>query len=340
MKDARDISHLREKLSAFFLNPEFTIEPIPGGASSRKYYKIRFQKKSYFPAPTVLLMLIPKEEPAVLSDYMNIDYYFKRVGVPAPRLYEINEAEGWIFLEYQQSPTLENYLRKHPEKVGKVLPEVVNFLLDFQKKCIFEEHCPAFQRRFDYEKYRYEFDSLVQEQLLKLYYQREYDRKAIQNLAHEVSSYLDISLPVFVHRDFQCNNIFYDEHDAETPFRIIDFQDARHGTPIYDLVSCLWDSYVPIAEDLRNKLLKEYFSRLPEFSINWDWEEYEKMVDYTVIQRKLHDAGAFAFNYQRFNNQKYVEYIRSAVAMALERMREHPQFSNASEIFEALLIID
>jgi hypothetical protein len=71
-----------------------------------------------------------------------------------------------------------------------------------------------------------------------------------------------------------------------------------------------------------------------------NWEDYEKMADYTVIQRKLHDAGVFAFNYRRFNSQQYVGYIHNAVGMALERMRKYPQFSGASKIFEAVRITD
>lgn len=340
MSASPDIVILQEKLAAFFLSAEFTIEAIPGGASSRKYFKIRFGGKSYFPPPTALLMQIPLPEISLLSDYMNIGYYFQRMGIPTPRLLEINREEGWIFLEYQELPTLETYFRTHPGKVEKVLPQLIDFLFDMQKKCLVEERCPAFRRRFDYEKYMYEFDFHLREQLLKFYFRRECDPGIMQNFAREISSTLDISLPVFVHRDFQSSNIFYDENDAENRFKLIDFQDARHGTPVYDLVSCLWDSYIPVADDLRNDLLREYFSRLPELGVEWNWEEYEKFVDFTVIQRKLHDAGAFAYNYRRFNSAKYVGYIKDAIGMALKPLRKYQEFWEVAQFFIEILSAD
>ena len=337
MNPSSDIVILKEKLAALFNSLEFLMEAIPGGASSRKYFKISFQGISSFSDPTILLMQIPTQEIAVLNDYMHINCYLERRGIPTPLLYKTNRKEGWIFLEYQRQPTLETYLRAHPGEIEKVLPRLMNFLFDLQQKCLPEERCPAFRRRFDYEKYMYEFDFHLREQLLKFYFRGECDARMMQKFAEEISSTLDISLPVFVHRDFQSSNIFFDESDAENPFKLIDFQDARHGTPVYDLVSCLWDSYIPVTDDLKDELLREYFSRLPGLRVKWNWKEYEKLVDFTVIQRKLHDAGAFAYNYRRFNSGKYVRYINDAIGMALEPMRKYQQFSEIREFFEELL---
>lgn len=82
---------------------------------------------------------------------------------------------------------------------------------------------------------------------------------------------------------------------------------------------------------------EKYFPLLGELGIKWSREKYEKMADYTVIRRKLHDAGVFAFNFRRFGSQKYVGYIQSAVSMALEQMRKYTHFSGAGKIFEALI---
>lgn len=326
---------LREPLSRFFQTADFTIAPLPGGASSRRYYKITFSgDASYFPAPAVLLTVIPPEEPAVLTDYVNIAYYLKRTGVPIPALYEINCAEGWVFSEYLELPTLEEHLRRSPQGIEKVLPEVLQFLLEIQHRCAFEAHCPAFQRRFDYQKYMFEFDFHLREQLLNFYYQHHYDSAVLQDFSHRISAALDIDLPVFVHRDFQSSNIFYDSAAPTSRFKIIDFQDARRGSPLYDLVSCLWDSYIPIGEELREELLKEYFRHLPELSIEWEWKYFEKIADYTVIQRKLHDAGAFAYNFRRFGSKRYVGFIETAVEMALAKMWKYREFAHACKIFE------
>jgi len=331
----RALDALREPLSRFFDTPNFIIAPLPGGASSRKYFKIIFPEgASYFPAPAILLTTIPRDEAAILDDYVNVAYYLKRSGVPIPALYEINRAEGWVFSEYLEIPTLEEHLRRSPREIGKILPEALRFLLEMQQKCVFEAHCPAFQRRFDYQKYMFEFDFHVREQLLDFYYQHDYDSAFLQDFARHISTTLDIDLPIFVHRDFQSSNLFYDSAAPANRFKIIDFQDARRGSPVYDPVSCLWDSYLPVREELRRELLKVYFEQLPQLRISWEWEYYEKIVDYTVIQRKLHDAGAFAYNFRRFGSKKYVGFIETAIEMALKKMRKYREFAHACKIFE------
>jgi len=335
MGSTHPFHELREKLSRFFNISDFTLESIPGGASSRRYFKIRFfEDASYFPAPVVLLTVIPVEEAAVLSDHVNIAYYLKRIGIPTPLLFEINQAEGWVFSEYLELPTLEEHLRRSPQEIEKALPEVLKFLFEMQQKCVFEKHCPAFQRRFDYQKYMFEFEFHVWEQLLNFYYRRDDDPAVLHDFAGRISAALDIDLPLFVHRDFQSSNIFYDPGAALNRFKIIDFQDARQGSPVYDLVSCLWDSYVPVGEELREELLEAYFKQLPRLGVPWEWEYYKKIVDYTVIQRKLHDAGAFAYNFRRFGSKRYVGFIETAVEMALKKMRKYRDFSHACKIFE------
>lgn len=328
---------LPEKLRQFFNTPNFTIVPLSGGASSRRYYKITFSgEASYFPAPAVLLTVVPPDEAAVLADYVNIAYYLKRSSVPIPALYEINRAAGWVFSEYLELPTLEEYLRRSPHKIETILPEVLQFLLEIQQQCLLEAHCPAFQRRFDYQKYMFEFDFHLRQQLLNFYYQHHYDPAVLQDFAQRISAELDIDLPIFVHRDFQSSNLFYDSAAPTSRFKIIDFQDARCGSPVYDLASCLWDSYLPIRDELREELLEVYFKQLPRLGVRWEWEYYEKVVDYTVIQRKLHDAGAFAYNFRRFGSPKYVGYIRAAVEMALRKVRKYREFSAAARIFDSL----
>jgi aminoglycoside/choline kinase family phosphotransferase len=206
-----------------------------------------------------------------------------------------------------------------------------------QDRCQFEDHCPAFHRFFDKEKYLYEFDFHVKNQLLSKYFKlnlNKKEQKDFRDFSVEISQTLDISEQLFVHRDFQSSNIFYDEAKKSSPFKIIDFQDARSGSSIYDLVSCLWDSYITIPEDLRNQLLEKYFEYLRKRGTSLTKNDFQKLVDFTVIQRKLHDAGAFAYNYHRFNEEKFTSFISPAIQMAVEKMKLYNSFQNVIKIFE------
>ena len=338
MMENGNLGKLTDQLEGIFRNRQFGIYPLLGGASSRKYFRITFDRPTYFPTPTVLLMVVPLAEITTLTDFMHVAYYLQRHHVPVPKLYQIAESEGWIFLEYLTVPTIEEYVQQNPARVEMLLPQLVDLIIDMQMKCAPEQHCPAFQRRFDYDKYRFEFSFHVEEHLLTKYWQIPDAAKLLHDLAEEISRTLDMDYPIFVHRDFQSSNLFYNENaDDGERFYMIDFQDARSGSPIYDLVSCLWDSYLPVSEKLREDLTEKYYRVLPRFNIHWEHAEYRKLIDYTVIQRKLHDAGAFALNYHRFGNTRYVPYIRDAVRMALDKMRNYPQFFGVVQLLEKKL---
>lgn len=335
--------HLRSliaQLSSFFKHNRFEISRIEGGASSRRYYCIHFNGPHYFPNDTVALMQIPiGEKSAMFNDYVYIDYYLKRCGIPTPMVYEIQRNYGWIFLEYKSCPTVEQLLHHQPKKIEQYIPAIVEHIVNIQQKCRRESNCPAFHRAFDYEKYMYEFNFHFQQHLLGYFNIDGDDHPELQDFAEEISRYIDIDVAVFVHRDMQSSNIFADNGPDAPRFSLIDFQDARYGNPVYDLVACLWDSYISISPALREKMLDYYYRKSQWIGLDWDEQTYRKMIDYTVIQRKLHDAGAFAYNYRRTGSHKYVGYISEAIEMALQKISVHPEFKRQLPFFESLLTI-
>lgn len=334
-----DITKLTEQLQDFFGTDQFQIKPLKVWASARKYFEIDLEKKLYFPSKKILLMCAPLAEIQMITDYVHIDFYLNRMNIPTPRIYEMNKHAGWIFLEYQNHPTMRDYLQKNPGKTSSLLEKLIDFLIRMQDQCQVDEQCPAFQRFFNTQEYQDEFDFYVHQQLLERYFNRnltEQEIKEFQTFSSEINCTLDIDEKVFVHRDFQSSNIFYDASQKQTPFKIIDFQDARFGSPIYDLVSALWDSYIEIDGNLRDRLLTKYSKTLGNKGTSLPLSDFYKLVDYSVIQRKLRDAGAFAYNYLRFKDKKFAQFISPAIQMALNKMKRYTQLNSAIKIFETL----
>ncbi len=320
---------LKRKLSRFLKSDDFSLKAIPGGASARKYFQLSMPTNSYFPSNPVLLMTAPSNDRKSLSDYFNISYYLRRMGVATPRVYELQRRYGWIFMEYCAWPTVEEFLKNSPDKNESVLGAVIDFLIDMQKKCRPEPHCPAFQRRFDQAKFRFEFRFHFTEQLIEKflgYRLTGTERSALDRLAQEISATLDTGEELFVHRDFQSSNLFIAGGSGNYRLQVIDFQDARAGTAAYDLISCLFDSYLAIRPEERERMMR-YYLRQSELKFP---AEFNRIIDYAVIQRKLHDAGAFAFNYLRTHNRRYLQYIPGALNFALDKMRKFSHFKEAA----------
>ncbi len=335
-----EIEQLRNQLSLFFNLYNFSIAPINNGASVRKYYMLTFSGKTYFPQKKVVLMHIPLNQLQIADDYLNISYYLRRNKIPRPRLFELNREHGWIFLAPAAGEQLNLYLQKNPGQTDSIYAQLIDFLVTMQHRAKFEKHCPAFQRYFDAEKYLYEFQFHVKENLFEHFVQHRFtpaEEKIFQEFSTKISNFLDSLQPVFVHRDFQSSNIFYKTSVKKTPFQIIDFQDARAGSYVYDLVSLLWDSYVEIPDTVRQRCLSDFYDKQVQLRKHFSFEHFKKSVDYTVIQRKLHDAGAFIFSFRSLQNRDYLRYIRSSSETAIEMMATYPEFKASSEMFTQIL---
>ncbi|GAB4365369.1 MAG: phosphotransferase [Calditrichia bacterium] len=334
------LKSLKEALAKFFKTDEFNLQELDSGASVRRYYFLNFSGETYFPHSRIVLMQVPPGNPEMLDDYLTIQNYLVRYKIPTPQIFEVNRSKGWIFLARAEGIQLSHYLRDNPEKMPEIYNQLTDYLIALQQKARPESYCPAFQRFFDREKYMFEFRFHVREKLLTNYFRYPLSLKeeySFREMENRISEYLDIKLPIFVHRDFQSSNIFYDDQNPETPFQIIDFQDARCGNPVYDLVSLGWDSYVSIPTRIRETMVQKFWKNNPLINKNYSPEEYQQIIDFTIIQRKLHDAGAFVHSYHVTGNDQFLPYIRPAIAMAIEVLQNYKPFQPVGSLFLKLM---
>jgi len=336
------IKDLKENLNKFFDTDHFTLEPMEGGASVRKYFILHFKQNTRFPSPTVILMYVPQDRIDIADNYYNISRYFDRMNISHPTLYEIHRARGWVFVQHATGHRLDLYLQNaHDGEISVIYHRLIDFLVDMQNKAQVDDNCWAFSRFFNIDKYQFEFSFHVYEQLIKNYFQKKLspaEMDIFSKAAHEISTFLDNDLPVFVHRDFQSSNIFYDPSATRNYFQIIDFQDARSGGPMYDLVALLWDSYFSLSQDLQLELTQKFYHSQSLVKKNFSPAAYQQTIDYTVIQRKLHDAGAFVYSHRLTGNDRYLKYITSAIQMAIDRMESYPELHPFKELLISTLV--
>jgi aminoglycoside/choline kinase family phosphotransferase len=335
-----DFNKLYVKLNNYFKSSRFKISKIYSGASIRKYYRLQFIQETYFPTSTIVLMVIPPEKSDMLGEYFLISRYLKQNGIQNPQIFEINKNEGWIFLAPASGTLLVEYLKGNLNEVYSIYFKLMDFLIELQNRTKFEKICPVFNRFFDKKKFLYEFQFHVKEQLLENYFHITFnlkEEKQFNFFFQEISDTLDTKELFFVHRDFQSSNIFYNPKNIKAPFQVIDFQDARCGSPLYDLVSILWDSYFEIPKNLQKTLIRQYYLKQNLVCNSYSVEEFNKLVRYMVIQRKLHDAGAFAYCWHSQRNNKFNQYIPAAIEMALREVQRFEQFDFISAFFDKLL---
>lgn len=102
---------------------------------------------------------------------------------------------------------------------------------------------------------------------------------------------------------------------------MIDFQDARLGAPHYDLVSLLYDAYVPISKDEKRELTDLYLRELgnyPKLRKEIDTSHFDEHLTQVAFQRVVKAAGSFASFYTRYAKPTHLPYLRPALESALE----------------------
>jgi len=60
------------------------------------------------------------------------------------------------------------------------------------------------------------------------------------------------------------------------------------------------------------------------------------MMDWCAIQRKLHDAGAFVFAFQRLNELRFLNYIPTVLREVLQTIEQYPEFRVARQLLELI----
>lgn len=103
------------------------------------------------------------------------------------------------------------------------------------------------------------------------------------------------------HRDFHSKNLMLNQNEL----CLIDFQDARLGPKLYDLVSLIEDPYVALNKDLKTKL-KNHYAKKTQSPLD------EELYTITAIQRLFKASGSFSAQFNEKQNSDYLKYLSVA----------------------------
>ncbi len=288
------------------------IEPLPGDASFRRYFRIRLDNK------TALLMDAPPphEDP---RPFLHVGKWLCENDMRAPQIYAEDLSRGLVLIEDFGTDRMRDWLDENPAAELETYRIAIEALAKLHK-------CPA--GPFD----PYDMPTYMRE--VRLFTQWYCPAAAIlvDEEGHD-AAWEEVLQPLLsrqspgisVLRDYHAENIMLLPNKGQG---LIDFQDALVGHPAYDLVSLLQDARRDVSPELEKAMLNYYAQHAevgPEFA-----------ADYAVLgaQRNAKIVGIFTRLWKRDDKPKYLSMI-PRVWEAMERDLANPALAPVASWFDA-----
>ncbi|HSC86341.1 MAG TPA: phosphotransferase [Polyangiaceae bacterium] len=307
------------------LHSSFIAEEMPGGASTRRFFRLSAPGHHNLVAMYVPL---PSQEIAKarqvrgIEPFLEVQSLLSDAGVPVPRLHHGAAHHQVLLVEDLGDDTLAHYLT-HSEQHRQNL--YVRAVKDLARAQDLLGTLPADsivrQRAFDSDLLRWEIEHFRDWALLARGVSlAEADLRVFDAAAEYLATTIAEWPRGFVHRDYQSRNLMVRAGDLpDHPELVwIDFQDAMLGPRVYDLVALLTDSYQTFSREFIEARLLDYCRALDRE------QEFERICyefDVVTVQRKLKDAGRFVFLERMNDNPSFLAYVEPTIEKARRALR-------------------
>ncbi len=301
--------------------PGAVIEPLPGDASFRRYFRIRKDQR------TAMLMDAPPphEDP---GSFLRAAIWLDGNGMRAPRILAAEPERGLVLLEDFGTVRMRDYLDDWPDDEREVYAGAIAALKDLHR-------LPA-GPFLDYAMSEYQRE-------LRLFIDWYAAAKSLDVDADGwTAAWFDVLLQVLLRqrpgvtvlRDYHAENIML--VGGLDKQGLLDFQDALVGHPAYDLVSLLQDARRDVAPELEAEMVDLYLEGRDGLYLEGGDGRDDFLADYARLgaQRNAKIIGIFVRLWRRDGKPRYLAMIPRVWAL-LERDLAHPALAPVAQWFDA-----
>lgn len=299
------------------------IDPIPGDASFRRYFRIALSGK-----PAMLMHAPPPHEDP--KPFLHVGKWLTDNGMRAPNVYAAEPDQGWVLLEDFGNDRMRDWLDEHPQDEEAAYEAAIDALVDLHSKpagpfppydmvaylresaLLTEWYCPAAGLEVDVAGY----DAAWREVLEPLCERQQPG--------------------VTVLRDYHAENIMLLDGSPGSPQGLIDFQDALVGHPAYDLVSLLQDARRDVDPGFADMMLEYYRESRHRLGEAFYTDDDHFIGDYAILgaQRNAKIIGIFTRLWKRDGKPRYLDMI-PRVWKLMEADLRYPALEPVAAWFDA-----
>jgi aminoglycoside/choline kinase family phosphotransferase len=328
-----------------------SLAPLAGDASSRRYYRARLAGAAA-PASLIVMQMagsslpLSSEELAVFHEppkelpFLNVHRFLSQINVRVPALYGAWAEEGVLLLEDLGDRSLWDFIQGLPAaEILSWYEKALDQLLLIQVEGTRRKQaasCVAFQQRFDFRLYLWEFDHFIEYGLEKRPGGKigDSDKKRLRESFEEMARVLAGLPPCLSHRDYHSWNLMVRGGEIA----VIDFQDALLAPPQYDLASLLNDRETDrvIRPELENHLIDYYLRKREESGAPpADRDEFIEGYILSTLQRDFKVVGRFYYLDLVKGKPGYKKYIPPTLKRLNRNLERAPRFQKLIPILAA-----
>ncbi len=301
---------LKDWLNVCLNNKNFSITSASDDASFRRYFRIRYGKKSF------IAMDAPPEKEDCAS-FIRIARYLITGGIHAPKIINSNLQQGFLLLE---DLGVQTFLSAQQNIFAiKDYKNAIDTLLKIQALPPQAANIP----NYDSTLLTAEMQLLIDWYLPTLNSKQNAQLQTIFKLLNDNALK---AVQVFAHRDYHTRNLML---LANKEIGVLDFQDAVVGANTYDLVSLLKDAYFELTPPDLQVLLHYYYNQA---GIKTDFATFEKQFDLMGLQRHLKVLGIFKRLSVRDGKNQYLSNIPLVIKYVLNVVDKYPELSSLRDI--------
>jgi N-acetylmuramate 1-kinase len=327
------MTQLSERLTQFLNSRKLAgdFKQLTADASTREYFRIEWSDR------TAIACVYPAPFEEAVRTYLDVTTLFLVGGLPVAEILDFEGKLGVIIQEDLGDTLLRNVIAEETvsSQRKRLRDEAISLIARIQLLTpkAFQMNSIVSRLKFDTEKLEWElnyFKTHYFETFRKETLSAE-DDALLSAEFHELAVELESYASVLCHRDFHLANLMM---DREGKMRIIDHQEARIGSPAYDLVSLLLDriTELPSPEWLANK--RAYFldvrQRLGLSKI--DEEDFAREFRLQTIQRCLKAAGTFSYQAAVRGKEHFIPFIKPMFQISLRGATNLGRFPAIREI--------
>ena len=290
-------------------------EAMPGGGSSRRYYRIRGPAAAPWGTSVIGVVTANPAEARAFEGFTN---HLLAAGIPVPRHFGHDAEAGLYLVEDLGDHTLSDRLREWraqgtagAARARKALLEAVALLATFQVRGA-RGLDPALcfdGRELSTAAFRADFALFLAHYVPRYAPCPAPNAEACRDGERLIERLDALPREHLCHRDFQARNIMW---PACRPV-LLDYQGARFGPLAYDLASLLYSPDSGLTEEERAPLIEAYLTALAREGVRQAPEPFRRDFYAVVLVRRLQALGAYARIAAEESKPEYLERIPPAL---------------------------